>query len=160
MIGQPNTTVCRARITTRMENDSAHAKRLEENPTKRVEFANPELEVAPPNESRTNSPKRACHDDVWTAARISNHCRIFEQSVWKRRGDAMDNPWQTKAGARRRRRHGVRTGRRVNDREGDCTNEMTGATLLRDDVAKTREEEMAWYDKFEACAEVTEKTCP
>ena len=47
----------------------------------------------------------------------------------------------------------------VNDREGDYTDEMTGATLLRDDVAKAREEEMAWYDKFEACQEVTEKTC-
>ena len=34
------------------------------NPTKRVSFLNPELEVAPPSESRTNSPKRACHDDV------------------------------------------------------------------------------------------------
>ena len=54
MIRQPNTTVCRARIATRMENDPAHAKRLEEKPTKRVEFANPELEVPPPSESRTD----------------------------------------------------------------------------------------------------------
>ena len=48
---QPHTKECRARITTRRENDPAHAKRLEENPTKRVKFANPELKVPPPSES-------------------------------------------------------------------------------------------------------------
>ena len=38
----------------------------------------------------------------------------------------------------------------VNDCEGDYTDEVTGVTLLRDDVAKARTEEMAWYEKFEA----------
>ena len=38
--------------------------------------------------------------------------------------------------------------------EGDYTDEMAGATFSRDDVAKARAEEMAWYDKFE----VTNKT--
>ena len=47
----------------------------------------------------------------------------------------------------------------VNDCEGDYTNEATGVTLLRDNVAKARMEEMSWYDKFEAYEEVTEETC-
>ena len=46
-----------------------------------------------------------------------------------------------------------------NDCEGDYTDKMTGATLLREDVAKARAEEMAWYDKFEAHEEVTDETC-
>ena len=41
----------------------------------------------------------------------------------------------------------------------DFTDEMTGATLLRDDVAKARAEDIAWHDKFEAYVEVTDITC-
>ena len=37
--------------------------------------------------------------------------------------------------------------------------QMTGVTFLRDDVAKTRSEEMAWYEKFNAHEEVTDETC-
>ena len=47
----------------------------------------------------------------------------------------------------------------VNDCEGDYTDEETGVTLLRDDVAKARAEEMAWYEKFKVSAEVTEHVC-
>ena len=36
----------------------------------------------------------------------------------------------------------------VNDREGDYIHEVTGVTLLRDDVAKARMEEMKWHEKF------------
>ena len=36
--------------------------------------------------------------------------------------------------------------------------EVTGVTLLRDDVAKARAEEMAWYEKFKADEEVTDET--
>ena len=32
-------------------------------------------------------------------------------------------------------------------------------TLLRDDVAKARTEELAWYEKFEACEGVRSETC-
>ena len=39
VIGQPRTEECRAKITTRMENDPAHAKRLEDNLTRRTAFA-------------------------------------------------------------------------------------------------------------------------
>ena len=35
----------------------------------------------------------------------------------------------------------------------------TEATLLRDDLAKARAEEISWYDKFEAYEEVTDETC-
>ena len=47
----------------------------------------------------------------------------------------------------------------VNDCEGDYTDEVTGVTFLGDDVAKSRTEEMAWHDKFEAYEEVTDETC-
>ena len=39
VIGQPHTEECRGRITTRMEHDSAHGKRPEDNLTRRSEFA-------------------------------------------------------------------------------------------------------------------------
>ena len=32
------------------------------------------------------------------------------------------------------------------DREGDYTDEVTGVTLLRDDMAKARMEDMIWYE--------------
>ena len=47
----------------------------------------------------------------------------------------------------------------MNDREGDFTDEVTGVTLLRDDVAKARMEEMKLYEKFQAFEEVTDETC-
>ena len=47
----------------------------------------------------------------------------------------------------------------VNDRKGDCTDEVTGVTLLRDDVAKARMDEMKWYEKLQAFEEVTDETC-
>ena len=47
----------------------------------------------------------------------------------------------------------------VNDREGDYTDEVTGVTHLRDDVAKARMEEMKWYEKFQAFGEVPDETC-
>ena len=47
-----------------MENDLAHAKRLEDNLIRRNEFANPEPEAAAPNEGKTDATKRAPQDDV------------------------------------------------------------------------------------------------
>ena len=43
--------------------------------------------------------------------------------------------------------------------EGDYTDEVTGVTLMRDDVAKARMEEMKWYEKFQAFDEVPGETC-
>ena len=47
----------------------------------------------------------------------------------------------------------------MNDREGDFTDEVTGVTLLRDDVAKARMEEMRLYEKLQAFEEETDETC-
>ena len=47
----------------------------------------------------------------------------------------------------------------VNDCDGDYTDEATGATLQRDDVAKARMEEMKWSEKFNTFEEVTDETC-
>ena len=62
-----------------MENDPAHAKRLEDNLTRRTEFANPEPEVAAPSEGRTDGTKRARQED-WAATRICKHRRSFEST--------------------------------------------------------------------------------
>ena len=43
----------------------------------------------------------------------------------------------------------------ANDSERDYTDAVTGVTLLRDDVATARTEEMVWYDK----EEVADETC-
>ena len=47
-----------------MENDLAHAKRLEDNLIRRNEFANPEPEAAAPNEGKAEATKRARRDEV------------------------------------------------------------------------------------------------
>ena len=47
----------------------------------------------------------------------------------------------------------------VSDREGDDTDEVTGVTLLGDDVAKARMEEMKWYEKFQTFDEAPDETC-
>ena len=47
----------------------------------------------------------------------------------------------------------------VNGREVDYIDEVTGVTLLRDDVVRARMEEMKWYEKFQAYEEVTVETC-
>ena len=63
VVRQPHTKECRARIAARMENDPAHAKRLEDNLNKRDEFANLETTVAVPSEGRTDATKRARQDE-------------------------------------------------------------------------------------------------
>ena len=47
----------------------------------------------------------------------------------------------------------------MSDREGDYTDEVTRVTLLRDDVARARMEEMKWCEKFQAFEEVTDEKC-
>ena len=47
----------------------------------------------------------------------------------------------------------------VNDCKVDLTDEVTGVTLLRDDVAIARTDEMASYEKFKAFEEATDETC-
>ena len=168
VIGQPHTEECRARITTCMENDPAHAKRLEDTLIRRYEFANPEPEAAAPNEGRTDATKRARRDEIEPPQESANKVRASSSSV----GADVDL-------------RAIHPGKRplepggdddmvcgldvcdelneypsdvyVNDCEGDYTDEVTGVTLLRDDVAEARAEEMALYRKFKAYEEVTDK---
>ena len=64
VIRQPHTEECRARNTARMENDLAHAKRLEDNLNRRDEFATPEPTVAVPSEGRTDATKCVRQDEL------------------------------------------------------------------------------------------------
>ena len=59
MIGQPHTKKCRARITALMETDPVHARRLEDNLSRRNECANRETTNAVPSEGKTDATKRA-----------------------------------------------------------------------------------------------------
>ena len=102
VIGQPHTEECRARIITRMENDPAHAKRLEDNLLRRAEFANPETTVAVPSEGRTDATKRARQGELDPPQGSANTGRSFEQFSRSRRRHASDQRWQTTVGARRR----------------------------------------------------------
>ena len=47
----------------------------------------------------------------------------------------------------------------VNDCKVDYTDEVTRVTLLRDDVAIARMDEMASYEKFKAHEEATDESC-
>ena len=155
MIGQPNTKECRARITTpHTRRDSKKTRpgewsspiqswrlhrRVRAEPTRRNVHVM--TMFGPPQESAITgeSSSRASGNDMEMRSTISGK-RPLEPGDDDDMVCGLGDPY-------------------VNDFEGDYTDEMTGATLLRDDVGKARAEEMAWYHKFEACAEVTEKTC-
>ena len=166
VIGQPHTE-CRARITTRMENDPAHAKRLKDNLTRRSEFANPEPEDAAPTEGRTDATKRARQVEVGPPRESANTGGAARSSagadVDMRSMNAGKRPLEPGGDVDMvcgldvcDELHEYSSDSFVNDREGDYTDEVTGVTLLRDDVAKARAEEMAWYEKFSAYEEVTD----
>ena len=129
-----------------MENDPAHAKRLEDNLTRQTEFANPEPEVATPSEGRTDATKRARQDEIGpqqefpdtggasscsTGADVDMRSMSAGKRPLEAGGDVdmvcgLDvcdelNEYSSDA--------------YVNDCEGD--GEVTGVTLLRDDVAKS-----------------------
>ena len=149
VIGQPRTEECRVRLTTRMENDPAHAKRLEDNLTWRTEFANPEPEVAAFSEGRTDATKRARQNKVEPPQESAKTGGASSSSA----GDDVDTRSMS-AGKRplepggdddmvcgldvmdELREHS--SDAYVNDCEGDYTDEVTGVTLLRDDVANSR----------------------
>ena len=79
VIGKCHTEECRARITVRMENDLAHAKRLEDKLTRRTEYANLEPEAAAPSEGRTDATKRARRDLIGPPQESAN---TSEQTGW------------------------------------------------------------------------------
>ena len=72
MIGQLHTEEWRVKITTRMENNLAHAQRLEDNRNRRNEVATPETTVAVPSEGRTDATKRARQDELETLQESAN----------------------------------------------------------------------------------------
>ena len=92
MIGQPHTEKCRTKITTRMENDPAHARRLEDNLTRRTEFANLEPGAAALSESRTRQ-------DETGPPRESAKNGGASSTRWSRRGYAIDKRWQNHRGS-------------------------------------------------------------
>ena len=157
-----------------MENDPVHAKRLEDNVNRRNEFANPETTVVVPSEGRTDATKRARQDELETPQESANTGGAASSSA----GADVDMR-VIHAGKRPLDPGGDKdmvcgldvcdeldeldensfSDTYVNDREGDYIDEVTGVTLLRDDVAKARMEEMKCYEKFQAFEEVTDETC-
>ena len=138
-----------------MENDPAHAKRLDDNLNRRNEFANPETTVAVPSEGRTDATKRARQAEVGTpqesadsggasgsSAEVDVDMRVIH--ACKRPLDPGDDEDMVcgldVCDELDELDENSFSDTYVNDREGDYTDEVTGVTLLRDDVAKAREE--------------------
>ena len=135
--------------------------RVEDNLVSRNEFTNPELEAAAPSEGRADATKRARRDEIGPPQESANTggAARLEADVDMRSigaggdddmvcgldvcGEFIEYPSDV----------------HVNDCEREYNDEVTGVTFLRDDVAKTRSEEMAWYEKFKAYEEVTDETC-
>ena len=151
MIGQLHPEECRARITARMEYDPMHGKRLEDNLGGRNESANPETTVAAPSEGRTDATKRARQAEVETPQESADTGGASGSSA------EIDVDMRVIHAGKRPLHPGGDED--MNDREGDYVDEVTRVTLLRDDVAKARMEEMKWYEKFQAFEEVTDETC-
>ena len=124
-----------------MENDPAHAKRFEDNLTRRTEFANPEREVAGSSEGG----QRARQDEIGPPQDASSSSAGADVDMRPLEPGGDDdmvcgfdvcdelNEYSSDA--------------YVNDCEGDHTDEVTG---VRDGVAKARAEEMAGFEKFKA----------
>ena len=176
-IRQLHTEECRARITERIENDLAHAKRLEDNLNRRNEVANLETTVAVPSEGRTDATKHARQAQVETPQESADTGGVSgcsaEVDVDMRVIHAGKRPLDP--GGDKDMVCGLDvcdeldeldeldensfSDMYVKNREGDYTDEVTGVTLLRDDVAKARMEEMKWNEKFQAFDEVPDETC-
>ena len=161
-------------MTARMENDPAHAKRLEDNLNKRNEFATPETTVAVPSEGRTDATKRVRQDEWETPQESADTGGASSSSadvdVAMRVIHARKRPLDQ--GGDKDVVCGLDvcdefdeldeysfSDMYVNDRGGDYTDEMTGVTLLRDDVSKARMYDMKWYEKFLTFEEVPDERC-
>ena len=77
VMGQAHTE-CRARITTRMENDPSHAKRLEDNLTKRTVFVNPEPGGCCAKNGQNRRDEKCTLRRARADTRICKHRRSFE----------------------------------------------------------------------------------
>ena len=140
-----------------------HTKRLEDNLNWRNEFANPETTFAVPSVGRTDVTKRARQDELETPQESANTGRVSSSSagvdVYMRVIHVGKRPLDP--GGDQDMVCGLDVcdefdeNSFVNDREGDCSDEVTGVTLLRDDVVKVRMKEMRCCEKFEAYEEAT-----
>ena len=169
LIGQSHTEKYWVRIITHMENDSAHAKRFEHNLNRQTEFVNPELEDVASSEDRINTSKSARPNEVRpsqeftitggvSSSMTGSDVEIRSIQTVKRslepdgdddticRLDVCDEL------------HEYSSDTCVNDCKGDYTDEVTGVTLLRDDVTRARTEEMTWHEKFKVHGELTDET--
>ena len=160
-----------------MENDLAHAKRLEDNLSRRSEFANPETTVAVPSEGRTDATKRARqaevetpHESADTGGASGSSAEVDVDMRMVHAGIRQLDPGRDKdmvcgldgcdeLDELDELDENSFSDTYVNDRGGDYTDEVTGVTLLRDDVAKARMEEMRWYEQFQAFDEVPDERC-
>ena len=134
-----------------MENDPVHAKRLEDNLTRRMEFANPERDAAAQSEERTDAMKRARREEIGPPQESANTRGAARSST------GVDVEMRSTGAGNRLLEPGgdddmvcgldVRdelseyaSDAYVNDCERECSDEVTGVTLLRDEVAKARAE--------------------
>ena len=153
VIGRLHTEECRARITARMENDPVHAKRLEDNLNRRNEFANPETTVAVPSEGRTDATKRARQDELETPQESANTGGASSSSAGAdvdmrliHTGKRPLDPGGDKdmvcglgvCDELDKLDENSLSYTYVNGREVDYIDEVTGVTLLRDDVARAQ----------------------
>ena len=157
VIGQPHKEECRAKITARMENDPLHAKLLESNLNRRNEFADLETTVAVPSEGRTDGTKRSRQDQLETPQETAETGGASSSSA------GADVDMRVIHAGKRPLDPGddqdMVCGLDVCDDLDELDDGVTRVTLLRDDVAKARMEEMRWYEKFQACEEGTDETC-
>ena len=128
-------------ITTQMENDPAHAKRLEDNLIRRADFANPETELAAQSEGRTAHVK----------TRLGRHKNLSSpeelratrlEMTWRCDRLALANDRWSQAATTKWCAHGTCVTRSTNDIPQTHTWKIEGeVTLLRDVLAKARTEE-------------------
>ena len=133
-----------------MESDPALAKRLEGNLARRVAVAETEAEVVQ-SKVRANPSKRARQDEAApqeseTTGGASSS--VAESDVEMRTINAYKRPLDPRGDDDMVCGWDVcdeldECNVYVNDCEGDCADEVTGVTLLREDVAKARMEDMS-----------------
>ena len=150
-IGQPHTEECRTRITAEIEQDPSHAWRLGETTTKRLEMVRQAPDDVLAEESRQDAAVKPREPDITGGSPINT----IAKDVEVRPTASCKRPLEPGGDDDMVRRGNAY----VDDCDGDFEDEMTAATRSRDDGAKARAEEMAWYDRCEACEEVIDETC-
>ena len=152
-IGQPHTEECRAKITAKMDQDPAQREATRKNTTKMV------------MQARTTCCWKKQRPTCTGAHRKTPLSRDKSQpALVPLRSTKTTRKWDRQPVASDRWDQAATTTWSadwmcVTSSDDGFPNIMTGAPLLRDDAARARAEETAWYDKFEACEAVTNETC-